>query len=155
MDFGLASFLKLDPHLATVIRHKHPDIDTDPYLLAAITRAYLDTLPVTLIQLSVPRLTTRLHNGLGYAGIASIGQLVGKTWNELMEIRNVREKTLSELTSILEQHGLCLGITLPDWNSAPKDREPLYQGVYDGLKTGIRKRLQTRSFKDVSSEKAH
>jgi Bacterial RNA polymerase, alpha chain C terminal domain/AAA domain (dynein-related subfamily) len=58
-------------------------------------------------------LSVRATNCLESEGITTIRDLVIRTGDELLEVRNFGETTLKEVTKKLEEHGLRLGMKLP------------------------------------------
>ncbi|MDP2921062.1 MAG: DNA-directed RNA polymerase subunit alpha [Candidatus Omnitrophota bacterium] len=65
-------------------------------------------LPVSELELSV-----RSGNCLREARIKTIGELVAKTEQEMLQYRNFGKKSLQEISEILEGMGLSLGMELP------------------------------------------
>jgi len=52
----------------------------------------------------------RCSNCLAAAKIDTIGELVGKTANEMLKYRNFGKKSLEEVNSLLEKYNLSLGM---------------------------------------------
>ncbi|MGO9454734.1 MAG: DNA-directed RNA polymerase subunit alpha C-terminal domain-containing protein [Candidatus Binataceae bacterium] len=67
--------------------------------------------PVANLPLSV-----RASQGLRYADIQHVGELVQCTERELLEIRNFGRKCLNEVKTVLAQMGLSLGMKPNDSN---------------------------------------
>jgi len=61
-------------------------------------------------------LSVRASQGLRYADIQYVGELVQCTERELLEIRNFGRKCLNEVKTILARMGLSLGMTPSDSN---------------------------------------
>ena len=59
------------------------------------------------------RLSLRANNCLEEAGLATLRELVSRTREDLMELRNFGETTLEEIEGKLREHGLHLGMHLP------------------------------------------
>ena len=59
------------------------------------------------------RLSGRAANCLHEEGIATVRDLVGRTREELLEVRNFGETTLQELEEKLREIGLRLGMAIP------------------------------------------
>ena len=68
-------------------------------------------------KLSIPiselRFSVRASNCLEYAGIRTVRDLVQRNEDQLMEIRNFGETTLDEVTQLLGELGLHLGMKVP------------------------------------------
>jgi DNA-directed RNA polymerase subunit alpha len=60
-------------------------------------------------------LTVRSANCLKAENIYFIGDLVQRTETELMKTPNLGKKSLTEITEVLAQHGLSLGMQLENW----------------------------------------
>jgi len=67
--------------------------------------------PVANLPLSV-----RASQGLRYADIKYVGELVQCTERELLEIKNFGRKCLNEVKTVLAQMGLSLGMKPDDSN---------------------------------------
>ena len=59
------------------------------------------------------RLSMRANNCLEEAGIATLRELVSRSREELLELRNFGDTTLEEIEAKLREHGLHLGIQVP------------------------------------------
>jgi DNA-directed RNA polymerase subunit alpha len=59
------------------------------------------------------RLSLRANNCLEEAGIATLRELVSRSREELLELRNFGDTTLEEIEAKLREHGLHLGIQVP------------------------------------------
>ena len=59
------------------------------------------------------RLSVRAMNCLESDGILSVRDLVGKTEDQLLEIRNFGETTLIEVRQLLNELGMHLGMKVP------------------------------------------
>lgn len=60
-------------------------------------------------------LTVRSTNCLKQENIFLIGDLVQRTENELMKTPNLGKKSITEISEVLAQHNLSLGMTLDNW----------------------------------------
>jgi DNA-directed RNA polymerase subunit alpha len=67
--------------------------------------------PIANLPLSV-----RASQGLRYADIQYVGELVQCSEGELLAIRNFGRKCLNEVNTVLAQMGLCLGMKPDDSN---------------------------------------
>ncbi len=65
------------------------------------------------MSLAELELSVRATNCLESEGIATVRDLVSRTDEELLEVRNFGETTLREVQSKLAEHGLSLGMKLP------------------------------------------
>jgi DNA-directed RNA polymerase subunit alpha len=70
---------------------------------------FLLRMPITEFELSV-----RARNCLAKMDIATLGDLVAKTENELLSYKNFGETTLQEIRSLLSARGLSLGMKLDE-----------------------------------------
>lgn len=61
-------------------------------------------------NISALNLSTRINNGLYRYGIATIGQLINTTKEELLSIRNLGEAAVKEILDALEDNDLTLGM---------------------------------------------
>jgi DNA-directed RNA polymerase subunit alpha len=55
-------------------------------------------------------LSVRSHNCLKAAGIQTVGELVSKTEQELLNYRNFGQKSLTELSELVKNFGLSFGM---------------------------------------------
>jgi len=69
------------------------------------------------MSLAELELSVRATNCLESEGIATVRDLVMRTEDELLEVRNFGETTLKEVRSKLEEHGLKLGMKVPSRRS--------------------------------------
>ena len=53
-------------------------------------------------------LTVRSYNCLKREGVTTLGELVQKSEDDLLEIRNFGQKSIDEVKAKLEEMGLCL-----------------------------------------------
>jgi len=60
-------------------------------------------------------LSLRAFNCLKKENIVYIGDLVSKTEGELLRTPNFGRKSLNEITEVLKQMGLHLGMPVPSW----------------------------------------
>jgi DNA-directed RNA polymerase subunit alpha len=65
------------------------------------------------MSLAELELSVRATNCLESEGIATVRELIARTEEELLEVRNFGETTLKEVTSKLKEKGLSLGMKLP------------------------------------------
>jgi DNA-directed RNA polymerase subunit alpha len=75
-------------------------------------------MPITEFELSV-----RARNCLAKMDIATLGDLVSRTENELLSYKNFGETTLQEIRSLLSSRGLSLGMKL-DEHGLPVEEAP-------------------------------
>lgn len=99
---------------------KHLDLFTDEgkYTVEFIEEAEAEkkedklqkllSMPITEIELSV-----RSTNCIKAADIQTLGDLVRKTENEMLQYRNFGKKSLEEIKNILTRYGLHLGMQFP------------------------------------------
>ena len=84
--------------------------------------------PMLMKSIDELDLTVRSANCLKAENIYFIGDLVQRTENELMKTPNLGKKSLTEITEVLAQHGLSLGMQLENWPpqnlKRPKAAEP-------------------------------
>jgi DNA-directed RNA polymerase subunit alpha len=78
------------------------EVDVDPEILRV--RKILN-LGIDELELSV-----RSHNCLKAAGIQTVGELVSKTEQELLNYRNFGQKSLTELSELVKNFGLSFGM---------------------------------------------
>jgi DNA-directed RNA polymerase subunit alpha len=71
--------------------------------------------PMLLKSIDELDLTVRSANCLKAENIYFIGDLVQRTETELMKTPNLGKKSLTEITEVLAQHGLSLGMQLENW----------------------------------------
>ena len=64
------------------------------------------------------RLSLRANNCLEEGGIATLRELVSRTREDLLELRNFGETSLEEIEGKLREHGLHLGMPLPTGSEA-------------------------------------
>lgn len=74
--------------------------------------------PVLLKPIDDLDLTVRSTNCLKAENIHFVGDLVQRTETELMKTPNLGKKSLTEISEVLAEHGLHLGMTLEDWPPA-------------------------------------
>ena len=79
---------------------------------------YLEPLYPTML------LCTRVRNALKGEKIYYIGDLVGKSAQDLLRSTNLGRKSLNEIIGLLAELGLCLNTPNPDW--PPIDLEKQY-----------------------------
>jgi DNA-directed RNA polymerase subunit alpha len=68
-------------------------------------------------------LTVRSANCLKAANIKTIGDLIQKSENEMLETKNFGRKSLKEIRDILTGMGLSLGMTLEEANRVKRPKE--------------------------------
>ncbi|MFC2020526.1 DNA-directed RNA polymerase subunit alpha [Chloroflexota bacterium] len=90
------------------------EAEKEPSLLPISEELY--NMPVEQLNLSV-----RTMNCLRRGGIATVGELAGKTEKDLMELRNYGEKSNREIKDRLEALGLSL---VPHYNEGEEEEEP-------------------------------
>jgi DNA-directed RNA polymerase subunit alpha len=92
---------------------------------------------VDLLNMDVAEfeLSVRCHTALERIGITTVGALVTKTEEELLECRNFGETSLQELKAVLAQRGLRLGMSPNEFavETAAKAAPPGEQDVLDKL----------------------
>lgn len=71
--------------------------------------------PILLKSIDELDLTVRSANCLKAENIHFIGDLVQRTETELMKTPNLGKKSLTEISEVLAQHGLSLGMQLDNW----------------------------------------
>jgi DNA-directed RNA polymerase subunit alpha len=71
--------------------------------------------PILLKSIDELDLTVRSANCLKAENIYFIGDLVQRTETELMKTPNLGKKSLTEISEVLAQHGLSLGMQLENW----------------------------------------
>ncbi|OQX71176.1 MAG: DNA-directed RNA polymerase subunit alpha [Candidatus Cloacimonas sp. 4484_275] len=102
----LAAMILRDLYSKIVLFEKEPEyieeVEMDPELERM--EKILST-SVNELELSV-----RCSNCLAAAKIDTIGELVGKTANEMLKYRNFGKKSLEEVNSLLEKYNLSLGM---------------------------------------------
>ncbi|WP_353251941.1 DNA-directed RNA polymerase subunit alpha [Salinisphaera sp. PC39] len=74
--------------------------------------------PILLKPIDELDLTVRSTNCLKAENIHFVGDLVQRTETELMKTPNLGKKSLTEISEVLAEHGLQLGMTLEDWPPA-------------------------------------
>ncbi len=82
---------------------------TDDVVISEEQRAY-DAYRMTAIDDYSDRLSVRAYNGLRNADIATIGDLVVKSEQDLLKERNIGRKSIEEIQRILQELGLRLGM---------------------------------------------
>ncbi len=80
------------------------------------------------MSLDVLNLPSRIYNCLSKAGLTTVGEVLEKTEEELLEIRNFGEKSLSELYEVLMDNGVDVAAVLAD---SAQDPEPSLEIVVD------------------------
>lgn len=74
--------------------------------------------PILLKPIDELDLTVRSTNCLKAENIHFVGDLVQRTETELMKTPNLGKKSLTEISEVLEEHGLSLGMDLEAWPPA-------------------------------------
>lgn len=74
--------------------------------------------PILLKPIDELDLTVRSTNCLKAENIHFVGDLVQRSETELMKTPNLGKKSLTEISEVLAEHGLSLGMTLEDWPPA-------------------------------------
>lgn len=77
-------------------------------------------------------LSIRAYNCLKRANINTVEELVQKTEEEVMRIRNLGNKTFEEILELLEQHGLGLGLGYKELEAA-RDSEGRLKNIQDKI----------------------
>lgn len=81
-------------------------------------------------------LSIRAYNCLKRANINTVEELVQKTEEEVMRIRNLGNKTFEEILELLEQHGLGLGLGYKELEAA-RDSEGRLKNVQDKINNEV------------------
>ncbi|MCR1808629.1 DNA-directed RNA polymerase subunit alpha [Haploplasma modicum] len=69
-------------------------------------------------------LTVRLYNSLKRSGIATVGEIISKSEEEIMRLRSLGRKSFKELKDKIEEHGLSFASSgLRDYNTSYDDEE--------------------------------
>ena len=86
------------------------------------------------MSLEVLSLPSRIYNCLSKAGLTTVGEVLEKSEDELLEIRNFGEKSLSELYQVLMDNGVDVATVLAE-NAQPAadSLEALADNVVDDL----------------------
>jgi DNA-directed RNA polymerase subunit alpha len=74
--------------------------------------------PILLKPIDELDLTVRSTNCLKAENIHFVGDLVQRTETELMKTPNLGKKSLTEISEVLAEHGLSLGMDLEAWPPA-------------------------------------
>jgi DNA-directed RNA polymerase subunit alpha len=98
----------LRDQLAVFVELKAPDAAEAQGEVAGVN-------PILLKSIDELDLTVRSANCLKAENIHFIGDLVQRTETELMKTPNLGKKSLTEISEVLAQHGLSLGMQLDNW----------------------------------------
>ncbi|WFW29527.1 MAG: DNA-directed RNA polymerase subunit alpha [Wolbachia endosymbiont of Menacanthus eurysternus] len=79
--------------------------------------------PILLRKVDEMELSVRSHNCLKNENIIYIGDLVQRTESEMLRTANFGRKSLNEIKAVLNNFGLFLGMSIPDW--PPKNIDEL------------------------------
>ena len=97
--------------------------------------------PIFLESIDNLELTTRSANCLRYAKINYIGDLVGRTENELRDINNLGHKSLREIKEVLAYRGLRLGTRIGTWPlNSMADLDSIGWRLFKDLREAIEKK---------------
>lgn len=102
--------------IADLTRGGHPG--EKPTLGAGAVPPHIAEMPIEQLELS-----QRTYNCLKRSQITRVGQILEKTPDELLQLRNFGQKSLQELRDKLGQHGLNL------FGTAPEAAEPVAEGA--------------------------
>lgn len=110
-----ASLLKksLVPFLSEddLLRESHKQVET--FMGESGSKKEMEELKSTLNQgVEMIELSSRASNCLKVAGIRTIGELVQKTDNDLLAVKNFGKKSLDEIKDKLQELGLSLGMKI-------------------------------------------
>lgn len=78
--------------------------------------------PALLKPIEDLELTVRSTNCLKAEDIYYVGDLVQRTETELMRTPNLGKKSLTEISEVLSEHGLALGMTVENWPPAELEK---------------------------------
>ncbi|MDT0636118.1 DNA-directed RNA polymerase subunit alpha [Spectribacter hydrogenoxidans] len=92
------------------------DLEAKPVAAAASKESGVN--PILLKAIDELDLTVRSTNCLKAENIHYVGDLVQRSENELMKTPNLGKKSLTEISEVLSEHGLKLGMSLEDWPPA-------------------------------------
>lgn len=109
----------LRKHLNAFVQYNEPGpevaldepIEIGGQMVTAVDTELEKKLNMSLAELE---LSVRATNCLESEGIATVRELVIRTEEELLEVRNFGETTLKEVTQKLKERGLSLGMRIPD-----------------------------------------
>lgn len=90
-------------------------VDLDTHVEATRQRETTVTDPALLKPIDDLELTVRSTNCLKAEDIHYVGDLVQRTETELMRTPNLGKKSLAEISEVLAEHGLKLGMTVENW----------------------------------------
>ncbi len=79
--------------------------------------------PIFYTPIEELKFPERAMNCLRNENIKYLGELVQRSESELLNIKNLGEKTLNEIKQILEQHDLFLGMTVEGWKNPQESKE--------------------------------
>lgn len=109
----------LRKHLNAFVQYSEPGPEVsmleEPIEISGPQAAAVDTELERKLNMSLAELelSVRATNCLESEGIATVRDLVMRTEDELLEVRNFGETTLKEVTAKLKEKGLALGMKLP------------------------------------------
>ena len=108
----------LRKHLNAFVQYNEPGpevsldepIELNTPMASSVDSELEKKLNMSLAELE---LSVRATNCLESEGIATVRELVSRSEDELLEVRNFGETTLKEVTAKLKERGLHLGMKLP------------------------------------------
>jgi hypothetical protein len=125
-----------------MLKHFSTDRAFDGLGILAVKRAYLDTLPVTMIRLPDLWDTTRLHNCFKQRRIITLSDLMIRTEADLLRTRNLEKKTLARLKKVLEHYDhLELGCDLSK-AEIPEVEQEWCRQIYDETIARLRNEMK-------------
>jgi DNA-directed RNA polymerase subunit alpha len=105
--------------MASFINFEEENEDLDPIDEKEPTTSYDPTFDLLVSELELP---VRANNCLHSAEIRYIGELVQRTEQDMVKIKNFGRKSLADINEILSQRGLNLGMQVGDW-IPPSERD--------------------------------
>lgn len=100
--------------MTSLINFKEEDEVILPSEEKELSTSYNPAFDLMVGELELP---VRASNCLHSAEIRYIGELVQRTEQEMVKIKNFGRKSLSDIVDILSQHNLHLGMQVGDWQS--------------------------------------
>ena len=90
---------------------------SDPAMMAEVVRGLHSSEmdPGLLRKVDELELTVRSANCLKAEGIERVGDLIQRTETDLLRTPNLGKKSLTEIKTVLAEHGLSLGMKLESW----------------------------------------
>ena len=105
--------------MASFINFEEENEDIVPMDEKEPAASYDPTFDLLVTELELP---VRANNCLHSAEIRYIGELVQRTEQDMVKIKNFGRKSLTDINEILSQRGLSLGMQLNDW-IPPSERD--------------------------------